>query len=61
MKTKILLLILAGVLSLASCKKTFVCKDQNGTVTAEVKAYKQSTATSMCNGGSNGAITASRK
>lgn len=61
MKSKIILLAAAGAMAAASCKKTFVCKDQTGMITAEVKAYKQSTATSMCNGGSNGNVTATRK
>lgn len=54
MKTGKLLLILACLTILASCKKTYVCKDQYDNAIGEVKASSQSKADALCPSGSHG-------
>ena len=50
MKTKILLLAIAGGLFAASCCKSYQCKDiQTEIITGEVCATSQSEANTMCN------------
>jgi hypothetical protein len=61
MKKKILLLAIAGGLAAASCKKTYECRDQTGTITCEVGASSQSEANSMCNQDSSSPQTATKK
>ncbi|MES2680641.1 MAG: hypothetical protein V4635_12180 [Bacteroidota bacterium] len=61
MKNKMLLMAIVSGVVVASCNKTYVCKDQAGIVTAEVKARSQSKANSLCQGNNPNPVTAIQK
>lgn len=56
-----LLLAMAGGMLVTSCKRTYVCKDQAGNITSEIKAATQSEANKLCNQNPNSKQTAIRK